>query len=154
MTVTIPESEVKVAYAGKMIYVYAEVVPATRRFIVDGFLSPENDPQAFVFNIRGAETATADVDVDFIIFDNGYVDISRLPYGKYTITTLHWAWRYGAPASVTFDGVMHPIENGQVTLELKVSGDVVITYPDKMNEQWLTDDASGMVLIGKEHEKQ
>lgn len=156
LTVTIPESEVNVAHAGKMIYVYAEVVPATRRFIVDGFLSPENDPQAFVFNIRGAEPATADVDVDFFIFDNGYVDISHLPYGTYTITTLHWAWRYGAPASVIFDGVEHAIdENGQVEeLELKVSGDVVITYPAKMNEQWLTDDASGMVLIGKEHEKQ
>ena len=154
MTITIPESAVKVEHAGKMIYVYAEVVPATRRFIVDGFLSPENDPQAFVFHIRGAETATADVDVDFIIFDNGYVDISHLPYGTYTITTLHWAWRYGAPASVTFGGVEHPIENGQVTLELKVSGDVIITYPAKMNEQWLTDDASGIVPLGKEHEKQ
>lgn len=133
-------------YAGQTVYIYAEVLPTTRRFKVDGFASPENDPQAFVFKLKGTESKTAHVDVTFIIFDNGYTDIALLPYGEYTLTTLHWAWRYGRPTSVTFNGVETEVPMvGQVTLKLETTGDVIITYPSGITEKWLTDDASGVV---------
>lgn len=153
MTVTVPTPEV--AYAGKMVYVYAEVLPTIRRFKIEGFTSPENDPQAFVFRLQGkAETATADIDVTFIIFDNGYTDIAHLPYGEYTLTSLHWAWRYDESPYVVFNGVQTDAEEGKLSLNLNTAGDVIVTYPDEMNEKWLTDDASGIVPLGKEHEKQ
>ena len=134
--------------AGKTVYVYAEVIPTTRRFSVEGFATPENDPQAFVFNLKGtAGTATSGVDVTFVIYDDGYIDISYLPYGEYTLTTLHWAWRLDHPTTVTFNDETHTVENGMVTLELDTTGDVIIHYPSKYNDKWLSDDASGTVPL-------
>ena len=134
--------------AGKTVYVYAEVIPTTRRFSVEGFATPENDPQAFVFNLKGkAGTATSGVDVTFVIYDDGYIDISYLPYGEYTLTTLHWAWRLDHPTDVTFNDETHTVKNGMVTLKLDTTGDVIINYPSKYNVKWLSDDASGTVPL-------
>ena len=137
-------------WAGKTVYIYAEIVPTIRRFRVEGYHSMENDPQAFVFNLKGvAGTPTAGIDLIFFIFDSGYVDISNLPYGEYTLTTLHWAWRPGHPTSVTFNGVTQAFEHevGHVKLNLNTTGDVVITYPGTLNEKWLSDDASGIIPV-------
>ena len=134
--------------AGKTVYVYAEVIPTTRRFSVEGFATPENDPQAFVFNLKGtAGTATSGVDVTFVIYDDGYIDISYLPYGEYTLTTLHWAWRLDHPTNVTFNDQTHTVKNGMVTLDLNTTGDVIINYPTDYNDKWLSDDASGTVPL-------
>ena len=144
MTVTLPKPQVQ--YAGKTVYVYADVIPMTRRFRVEGFASSENDPQPFVFRLQGkAGTATAKIDLTFVIFDTGYIDIERLPYGEYTLTTLHWAWRYGHPEWVTFNGEKHVVKNETVTLKLETQGDVVIKYGSTPIDKWLSDDASGIV---------
>ena len=144
--IELPAPEVK--DAGKTYYVFAEVLPTVRRFKVEGFASPENDPQAFVFELKGADADTEKVDVTFFIFDVGHIDLALLPYGKYTLTTLHWAWRYGTPTSVTFGDNVMDASSGTVTLDLTTPGDVIITYPSsEVNAKWLTDDASGIVAI-------
>ena len=136
-----------VEQAGQTIYVFAEVLPTTRRFSVEGFYSPENDPQAFVFRLKGIEKATEGIDITFVILDDGYVDIELLPYGKYTLTTLHWAWRLDHPDNVTFNEQSPSAETGVVTLDLNAPGDVIINYPEEYNTQWLSDAASGYVPI-------
>ena len=134
--------------AGKTVYVFAEVLPTTRRFRVDGFATDDNDPQAFVFHLEGtAGTQTAGIDLTFTIFDTGYLDIERLPFGEYTLTTLHWAWRLGHPDKVTFNGDEMEAETGTVTLHLNTTGDVIITYRDTYSDKWLSDDASGYVPL-------
>ncbi len=144
ITVEPPEADM----AGKTVYIFAEVLPTTRRFRVDGFATDDNDPQAFVFRLQGkAGTQTAGIDVTFTIFDTGYLDIERLPFGQYTLTTLHWAWRLGHPDTVTFNDQAPSAETGTVTLDLNTTGDVIITYSDKYSEKWLSDDASGYVPI-------
>lgn len=145
---TVSPSPPGVDLASKTVYVFAEVLPTTRRFRVEGFTSHENDPQAFVFRLQGAETDTEHIDVTFIIFDNGHTDIARLPYGEYTLTTLHWAWRYGTPTSVSFGGVSQNANNGVVTLDLNTTGEVTVVYPTEAMDQWLSDDASGIVPMG------
>ena len=145
MTVTLDPPEADLA--GKTVYVYAEVLPTLRRFKVEGFTSAENDPQAFVFRLQGAEAATEHIDLTFIIFDAGHTDLARLPYGTYTLTTLRWAWRYGTPDEVVFNGVSQNATAGQVTLNLNTTGDVTIVYPEKAMDQWLSDDASGHVPL-------
>ena len=147
-TISLPKPEAQ--DAGKTIYVYAEVVPISRRFQVAGYASPENDPQAFVFRLQGtAGTATAGIDLTFIIFDTGYIDIEYLPYGVYTLTTLHWAWRPGHPTTVVFNNISYGLEHdvGYVELDLRTSGDVTINYPNTLNDDWLSDDASGIVPL-------
>jgi hypothetical protein len=135
-----------VELAGKTVYIYAEVLPFTRRFRVEGYESPENDPQAFVFRLVGKlGTQTAGIDITFIIFDDGYTDIKHLPYGDYTLTTLHWAWRLGHPLSVSFNDEKLDADSGTVTLKLTESGKVVITYSSDEMDKWLSDDASGVV---------
>ena len=145
---TVQPTAPSVDWAGKTIYIYAELIPTTRRFSVEGFVSPENDPQAFVFNLKGTEEATKHIDLTFFIFDNSYLDIEHLPYGQYTLTTLHWAWRYGHPTSVKFNNVETNTPQGTVELDLNTTGDVIIIYPKTPEKtQWITDDASGVVLI-------
>ena len=146
MTVTLPAPDVSMA--GQTVYVFAEVFSNTRRFKVEGFTSPENDPQAFIFHLKGKKgTVTEKVDVTFIIFDNGHTDITLLPYGEYTLTTLHWAWRYGHPDTVTFDDEVLDATSGTVSLSLDTPGDVAIVYPTQGNEKWLTDAASGILSV-------
>ena len=144
--ISLPPPETNLA--GETIYVYAEVIPSTRRFSVEGFQTSENDPQAFVFRLVGViGTQTEGIDVDFVVFDIGYLDISHLPYGKYTLTTLHWAWRVGDPTLVIFDGKEYIPKNGTVELDLNTVGDVTIIYPSVTNDKWLSDDASGIVPL-------
>ena len=146
MSIWLPAPEVDLA--GKTIYVYAEVVPTTRRFSVEGFQTDENDPQAFVFRLTGKlGTPTAGIDVTFTIFDIGHTDIEHLPYGEYTLTTLHWAWRFGHPNTVTFNDAVLDAATGSVTLHLNTTGDVIITYPSTAINKWLTDAASGTVPL-------
>ena len=137
-----------VEYAGETVYVYVEVIPATRHFRVDGFTTTANDPQAFVFNLKGTEgTSTAGIDLTFFIFDNGHLDIDHLPYGQYTLTTLSWAWRYGHPQSVRI-GEGSPLDatSGSVTLNLNTTDEVVITYSSNNKKtQWLSDDVAGVI---------
>ena len=134
--------------AGQTVYIYAEVLPTTRRFSVEGFEAWENDPQAFVFRLQGKEgTSTKGIDLTFTIFDIGYTDVSHLPYGEYTLTTLHWAWRLGHPDTVSFNGQVLDAKSGTVTLNLNTTGDVIITYPSDYSRQWLSDDASGVVPL-------
>ena len=135
-------------YAGKTIYVFAEVLPTTRRFSVEGFATKENDPQAFVFRLEGKSgTPTANIDLTFVIFDIGYTDITGLPYGEYTLTTLHWAWRLGHPDNVIFNENELDAETGTVKLNLDTTGDVIINYSSVYFEKWLSDDASGVVPL-------
>ena len=145
---TIQPTEASAAWVGKTIYVYAEVIPATRRFQVTGFTTTANDPQAFVFNLKGVQgTPTADIDLTFFIFDNGHLDIEQLPYGQYTLTTLSWAWRYGHPQSVRI-GEGSPLDatSGSVTLNLNTTDEVVITYSSNNKKtQWLSDDVAGVI---------
>ena len=164
MVIQLPEPTVE--DAGKTYFIFAEVVPTTRRFIVKGYESPENDPQAFVFRLVGkAGTATANIDLTFFIFDTGYIDIERLPYGEYTLTTLHWAWRLGHPDHVIFnkgnkedmdaveniedveDAIIQATPYGVATLVLDDVGDVIIWYETETIDKWLTDDASGILPI-------
>ena len=134
-------------WAGKTITIYAELIPTTRHFRVDGFTTTANDPQAFVFNLKGTEkTPTAGIDLTFFIFDNGHLDIEQLPYGQYTLTTLSWAWRYGHPATVTFNNQEMNASSGSVTLNLNTTGEVVITYSSNNKKtQWLSDDVAGVI---------
>ena len=138
--------------AGLTIYVFAEVMPTTRRFSVAGYASVENTPQAFVFNLVGkAGTPTEHINSTFIIFDTGHTDISYLPYGEYTLTTLNWAWRVGRPLTVEFNGNVQDASSGTVALDLDTTGEVIITYPGTTNDQWLSDDVSGHIpLLSKE----
>ena len=130
--------------AGKTVYVFAEVLPTTRRFSVAGYASVENTPQAFVFRLTGkAGTQTEHIDLTFIIYDIGYVDISLLPYGEYTLTTLNWAWRVGEPSKVIFNDEEFTPSSGSVDLDLNTTGEVVILYPSTTNDKWLSDDVSG-----------
>lgn len=151
---TIKPETPKVEWAGKTIYIYAEVLPTTRRFSVEGFETSENDPQAFVFRLQGTGTATAGIDVTFTIFDIGYLDIEKLPYGEYTLTTLHWAWRLGHPEEVIFNGAHFNATSGTVTLKLDNAGDVIIKYPSTFSEKWLSDDASGIVPLEPKNNQQ
>ena len=136
-----------VDWAGKTIYIYAELIPTTRHFRVEGFTTTANDPQVFVFNLKGTEEATNHIDLTFFILDNGHLDIEQLPYGQYTLTTLSWAWRYGHPQSVRI-GEGSPLDatSGSVTLNLNTTDEVVITYSsDNKKTQWLSDDVAGVI---------
>lgn len=137
--------------AGQTVYIFAEVLPKTRRFRVAGYASVENTPQAFVFHLKGkAGTQTENIDLTFIIYDIGYIDISLLPYGVYTLSTLNWAWRVGPPLRVDFGGEEFTPMSGSVELDLNTTGEVVITYPETTNEHWLSDDVSGPFPISPE----
>ena len=75
------------------------------------------------------------------------MDIDHLPYGEYTLRTLHWAWRFGHPDTVSFNGEILNAEAGEVTLDLNTVGDVIITYPKDAVDAWLSDAASGVVPL-------
>ena len=51
--------------------------------------------QSFIFHIKGKEAHNEDVDMDFIIHENGSMTIEALPVGLYEIKEIDtWSWRY------------------------------------------------------------
>ena len=50
--------------------------------------------------------------------------------------------------SVSFGGVSQNANNGVVTLDLNTTGEVTVVYPTEAMDQWLSDDASGVVPMG------
>lgn len=54
-----------------------------------------NAVQSFVFNVKGVEDKTEEINVDVTIQHNGHITIENLPIGKYEVTELDsWSWRY------------------------------------------------------------
>lgn len=152
MTVT-PDPSLK-EWAGQTVYIYAEVLPVTRRFSVSGKVHASKE-QAFVFNIKSkGAIGTATVDVTFVIFGNdanSYLDIAMLPPGNYTITVLDWAWRYGDPTvelSTSSGGSSNTdkvtaVGDGVFDITITTTDNVVFNYNTAPNDKWLSDDVAG-----------
>ena len=145
LTMTLSPAETPVEWAGKTVYIYAEIIPATRRFKVVGDVAT-NKEQAFMFNIKGTflntNNETKNVDITFVIYGNDYVDIERLPHGEYTLTILDWSWRYDHP-TVTYNSVTQTFTNGSLVLDLSDEGEVVFTFTNAPEDKWLSDDLAG-----------
>lgn len=131
-----------VEWAEKTVYIYAVVLPKTRRFVVSG-ASASPEAQMFIFRLKGKQN---EVDVTFVISGNDYVDVAMLPYGDYTVTVLDWTWRYGLPM-MTYGGETQAAQNGSFELTLGEDGDVNFIYSGTPNEKWLTDDISHSIPL-------
>ena len=84
-------------------------------------------------------------------FGNDYLNIARLPYGKYTITVLNWSWRYGAP-TLTFGEQTITSETGEFTINLDRTGEVKFSYANvTKNDKWLSDDIGGYLHFDRAH---
>lgn len=54
-----------------------------------------DENQAYIFQIKGTENRTSDVDMKVVIKGNGSVTVKDLLIGKYTVTEeTGWSWRY------------------------------------------------------------
>ena len=102
--------------------------------------------QTFVYHIKSVDNGNSNVDVMFTIDGNGSVTLAMLPFGKYEITILDWAWRYEG-ATVRFDGEEFSETNGTIELLLDDTGDIEFDYSNvTRNNQWITDDSSGQLV--------
>ena len=120
--------------ANQTITFYALFEPTTRVFKNIGVADAS---QAFVYHIKGNGAGNANVDVTFVITGNGEITLAMLPYGDYTITVESWSWRYELP-------------NGQQTnswtVTINTTDPFVFDYSgDTPDNQWLTDDAIGII---------
>lgn len=147
-TTIVSPAKSPVEWAGKTIYIYAEVLPETRRFVVEG-AATLIDPQAFIFHLEGkAETNTEAVNVTFVIVGNDYVDICELPFGDYTISMLGWSWRYGTP-TVQFGDKSIEFVNNSASISLNEVGNVTFRYSGTPNDKWLTDETAKYITISQ-----
>ena len=137
---TISPTEAPIEWASKTVYIYAVVIPKTRRFEVTG-VTTTVDPQPFMFTLKGKTgTKTERVNVTFAIIDNDYIDVTMLPYGEYTLTLLNFAWRFGAP-TISFNGETFEETSGVYELSLTGEGTVVFNYSQSsVDNRWLSDD--------------
>ena len=139
---TVSPDESPVDWAGKTIYIYAEVLPRAKRFSLVGEVA-NNKNEAFIFNIKSTgDNASANVDVTFVIFGNDYLDIEMLPHGEYTITVLNWSWRYSTP-TLTYNSQTYQSESGVFVVNLQPEGDVVFNYSGTRDDKWITDEIYG-----------
>ena len=131
-----------VDWTGKTIYIYAEVLPTTRRFAVSG-IDEDHDHSVFVYNLKGKEnTATAGVNVTIVIAGNDYIYVEELPYGEYTLQILDWSWRYALP-TVYVGGYQADVSGTTFDVTLDREGEVVFEYSDvHPSHQWLTDETA------------
>ena len=147
-TTLVSPAESPVEWAGKTIYIYVEVLPETRRFVVEG-AATLIDPQAFIFHLEGKEeTNTEAVNVTFVIVGNDYVDICELPFGDYTISLLGWSWRYGTP-TVQFGDKSIEFVNNSASISLNEVGNVTFRYSGTPNDKWLTDETAKYITISQ-----
>lgn len=146
---TVSPEAAPVEWAGKTVYIYAEVLPTTRRISVSGDVA-NNKEQAFIFKIQSVQKGQSEVDITFVIFGNDYVDIAMLPHGEYIITVTGWAWRYGVP-TLTYNSETYQSANGVFALTLDESGDIVFNYTEAPNDKWITDDLAGYLHFTAPH---
>ena len=87
--------------AGQTKTFYAKFVPT---HIVIRNNNVKDEKQTFIYRLRGtAGTATAGIDITFVIVGNSSVTISNLPVGDYVLTTnCDWAYRYDNEAEIAF----------------------------------------------------
>lgn len=138
--------------ANQTITFYALFEPTTRTFKNSGVADKDAD-QAFIYRIQGADSGNSNVDVTFVIVGNNKVTLAMLPFGKYQITVLNWAWRYGAPAKVILDKKDTDDKEFRATntatntfiVDLNAVGDVIFDYAGVTpTDQWLTSDSSNI----------
>ena len=131
------------ADAGKTLTYVAKFLPTTRTF---KNVNVADENQVFIYNIKGKDTANADIDLTFTITGNNSVVISMLKYGNYTITLLDWSWRYDSAPTVKFVNTpLTPTSDGasQWNIEIVAVGDITFDYSGvTVEDQWLTDDAN------------
>ena len=97
---------------------------------------PADGDQTFLFRVKGAERSTAATDMTVAVHGNGFVTLTDLPIGVYTVTELtDWSWRYQTQ-SVTCDGV--PVTDGKITVT--PVGVTVVFRNAREHGEWLTDD--------------
>jgi hypothetical protein len=137
-----------VEWAGKVIYIFAEVLPTTRRF-TSVCTVPSSDPQAFIINVKGANEQNKNVNVTFVLYDNDYVDVAKLPFGDYTATVLDWSWRF-APPTASFNGVMFTPTQNEFSFSLNSVGDVTFKFAALDNERWIDDEHTDSFTFGDE----
>lgn len=85
--------------------------------------------QTFLFQIKGTDSNTGDIDLTVTVHGNGKTTITDLPVGSYTVTEkTDWSWRYtpgaGSTQSIelTADGLVLRFENSR-TAEKWLDGD-------------------------------
>lgn len=138
--------------ANRTITFYALFEPTTRTFKNSGVADKDAD-QAFIYRIQGADSGNSNVDVTFVIVGNNKVTLAMLPFGKYKVTVMDWAWRYGAPAKVILDKKDTDDKEFRATntatntfiVDLNAVGDVIFDYAGVTpTDQWLTSDSSNI----------
>lgn len=138
--------------ANQTITFYALFEPTTRTFKNSGVADKDAD-QAFIYRIQGADSGNSNVDVTFVIVGNNKVTLAMLPFGKYKVTVMDWAWRYGVPAKVILDKKDTDDKEFRATntatntfiVDLNAVGDVIFDYAGVTpTDQWLTSDSSNI----------
>lgn len=63
-----------------------------------------DENQSFIFNVKGTDDNTNDIDLTVTILGNGNLTVKDLPIGSYTVTEqTDWSWRYTTPAARGID---------------------------------------------------
>lgn len=128
--------------ANHTITFYALFEPTTRTFKNSG-VADKDANQAFIYRIQGADSGNSNVDVTFVIVGNNEVTLAMLPFGKYKVTVMDWAWRYESAPAVNFNNSKPTGSTMDLTLD--TTGDVIFDYAGVTpTDQWLTSDSSNI----------
>ncbi len=108
---------------------FALFVPnETKLTVIKSGHEPFDTEQAFIFRLRGIEnTTTEEIDLTFVIMENGYSVIAGLPVGEYIVTEqADWSWRY------TPDEI-----EKRITLAIDEDANTVIFSNSRTRDKWL-----------------
>lgn len=88
-----------------------------------------DENQSFIFNVKGTDDNTNDIDLTVTILGNGKLTVKDLPIGSYTVTEqMDWSWRYTT--------------TNEITKEIKVDESNYVRFVnERMNGKWLSGDS-------------
>ena len=96
-----------------------------------------DENQTFLFNVKGKDDVTKDIDLTVTIHGNGKTTITDLPVGTYTVTEVGgWSWRYTASSGASQE------------ITVGAQGAVLTITNYRTNEKWLGGDSFKINLFG------
>lgn len=98
-----------------------------------------DENQTFLFQIKGTDENTEDIDLTVTVHGNGKTTITDLPVGRYTVSELTgWSWRYT------------PDSGAAREIDLTADGQTLEFENRRTDGNWLNGDNFKVNLFGKE----
>ena len=98
-----------------------------------------DENQTFLFQIKGTDVNTEDIDLTVTVHGNGKTTITDLPVGRYTVSELTgWSWRYT------------PDSGAAREIDLTADGRTLEFENRRTDGNWLNGDNFKVNLFGKE----